>query len=247
MDAFCSTCTELFKKFTINEQETRARILRYREKNNYYGTLTPFANEDGVVEFLREKTNFHRREHGREERKELGCKENGDEETRKELERWWGAESSPSAETSDDVESKSPRPSKSRRSSNSSTCTVWPGPWPGSTQALPSTSDCSSSQGQRNGARWASEADIGTQSLDRLGLVEVDDFGHEVENPVPPPPFLGRDEVKDTNVFELKDLEVELPGSMLVEGFERPKTTKPLQPFPMEEPQRRSGDERKLC
>jgi hypothetical protein len=58
---------------------------------------------------------------------------------------------------------------------------------------------------------------------------------------------LARDEVKNTNVFELKDLEVELPGSINAEGSERPKFTKPLQPFPMEEPQRRSGDERKLC
>jgi hypothetical protein len=85
------------------------------------------------------------------------------------------------------------------------------------------------------------------QSLDRLGLVEVDDFGHEIENPVPPPACLVRDEVRNINVFELKDLETELPESMSVESSERPKVTKPLQPFPMEEPQRRSGDERKLC
>jgi hypothetical protein len=249
-DAFCSTCTEIFKQYSINEQETRARILRYREKNSYYGALTPFANEDGAVEFLKEKTNPNQREHGAGERTEFdgngSGNGNGEEETRKQLERWWGAESPSPAEKNDDVDLRSPQLSRSRRSSNSSTCTVWPGPWPGSTQALSSLSNPSSNDERQNGARRGSEADIGMQSLDRLGLVEVDDFGHEIESPVPPPACLARDEVKNTNVFELKDLEVELPGSMNVEGFERPKVTKPLQPFPMEEPQRRSGDERKL-
>jgi hypothetical protein len=244
-DAFCSTCTETFKQYSINEQETRARILRYREKNNYYGALTPFANEDGAVEFLKKKTNANQREHGPGERTEFdgngNGNGNGEKETREQLERWWGAESS------NDVESTPPQLSRSRRNSNSSTCTVWPGPWPGSTQALSSPSDPSSNDERQSGARRGSEADIGMQSLDRLGLVEVDDFGHEIENPVPPPACLVRDEVRNINVFELKDLETELPESMSVESSERPKVTKPLQPFPMEEPQRRSGDERKLC
>lgn len=225
--------------------------MRYREKNSYYGALTPFANEDGKVEFLKNKTNARQPEYGLGER--TGFDGNGDgngngeEETRKQLERWWGDESSSPVEKNDDVESRSPQISRSRRSSNSSTCTVWPGPWPGSTQAPSSPSAFSSNKGLRNSARRPSEADIGVQSLDRLGLVEVDDFGHEVESPVPPPAFLARDEVNNTNVFELKDLKTKLPESMNVEGCERPKVTKPLQPFPMEEPQRRSADERKLC
>jgi len=203
------------------------------------------------VEFLKKKTNRKESEHGPGERTECDGdgdeNGNGEEETRKQLERWWGAESSSSAEKSGDVESTAPELSKSRRSSNSSTCTVWPGPWPGSTQALSSPSAFSSNQGPRNGARRPSEADVGMQRLDTLGLVEVDDFGHEIESPVPPPACLARDEAKNTGVFELKDLEVESPGSMNVEDFEKPKITKPLQPFPMEEPQRRSADERKLC
>ena len=67
-DAFCSTCIEIFKQYSINEQETRARILRYREKNSYYGALTPFANEDGKVEFLKNKTNARQPEYGLGER-----------------------------------------------------------------------------------------------------------------------------------------------------------------------------------
>jgi hypothetical protein len=67
-DAFCRTCTEIFKQYSINEQETRARILRYREKNSYYGALTPFANEDGAVEFLKKKTNRKQSDNGQGER-----------------------------------------------------------------------------------------------------------------------------------------------------------------------------------
>ncbi len=198
------------------------------------------------MEFLREKTNPKQPEYASGDRTEFGCEGNGEEETRKQLERWWGSESSSPAEMNDDVQSKSPQQSKSRRSSNSSTCTVWPGPWPGSSEA-PSSSTFPSTQGPRNGARRVSEADIGMQRIDTFGLVEVDNFGQEVESPVAPPAFLVRDEVKNANVFELKNLEAELLGSMNVEGYERPKATKPMQPFPMEEPQRRSGDEWKLC
>jgi hypothetical protein len=213
-EGFCSTCTEIFSQHCVNEQETRARILRYRGRDSYYGTLTPFANEEGAVEFLREKTNPDRRNHGPGERKELNCEENGEEETRRLLERWWGDESSSPIEKNDDVDSKPPQLSRSRRSSNSSTCTVWPVPRLGSSQALESCSAFSPSQEMVDSARRASEADIGMQSLDRLVLVEVDDFGHEVESPVTPPSFLARDELKNTNVFELQDLEAELPRSM---------------------------------
>jgi hypothetical protein len=253
-DAFCPPCTSLFHLHSINEEETRAKILRYRERNEYYGPLTPFTNIEGAVGFVKEgiptQPIFSPANGNKAQKSDVDEEDTTSQEY---LDAWWGSSlgSELNNEVKDDdnefdriIHDAKP---KSKRSSTSSTCTLWPGPRLGSANADASDLVSPSAFTSTEGARRSSEADIGIQRLDTLGLLEVDEFGAEIEIPVPLPAYFSRDGLIHPDAFELKNLEIELPGLTNWEGFERQRVTKPPQPIPKETPQRKGSDGRKLC
>jgi hypothetical protein len=259
-EAFCPTCISLLNQLSVNEKETRARVLKYRERIEYFRPITMFADDERGVDFREEGDPGN----GKEKKAQ---KSNGnEEESQNYLDAWWGSSlESESATTPSNKKAKSNEcefhgvlndTSKplSRRSSTLSTCTLWPGPEPPSSQAdantnaLPSPSPFTFTS-TRN-ARKSSEADIGAQRLDTFGLVELDEYGEETRLGIPPPAFLARDRGKwDGYAFEMRNFEEELPGPTNWEGFEwqQVKGARPPQPFPKEDPQRKEdGGGKKL-
>jgi hypothetical protein len=217
---FCASCQKFWSKLGIENTEARQRTLEYRQMANYHGSLAPLqGREIGEVNFFREDLAVT---------ENWGRQEDGDARYAAQLNAWWG----PGKETSkgrksrskgkevDRGEEKVEEP-RSRRSSVSSTITIWPGP----------------------GARKTSEAEIGDQRLvEETGMVEgmaeLEEFGMAVEPPLSMPAVLVGVGNVHSDEFELVSLERELPGPVNGEGSERQEVTRPVAPFPKPMPQR---------
>ncbi|KAH8748053.1 hypothetical protein BGZ57DRAFT_970189 [Hyaloscypha finlandica] len=133
--------------------------------------------------------------------------------------------------------------SRSRRSSVSSTCTLWPGPVPhrspSSRSLLRLSSSSSTSTETLFQAPSAEGEDLGTRRLDSLTLVQRDENGEAIEHAVPPPTWSVQDGLIHPDAFELDEWGNELSGPSNVEGFERQEPFKLAGPFPVEKPQGR--------
>lgn len=131
--------------------------------------------------------------------------------------------------------------SRSRRSSVSSTCTLWPGPVPHrspSSRSQPRSPSSSSTETLFR-APSAEGADLGTRRLDSLALVQLDENAQEMEHAVPPPTWPVQDGLIHPDAFELDEWENELPGPGNVESFERQELFKLVGAIPGEKPQGR--------
>ena len=209
--------------------------------------MTPFVRNDEKLGFASDA-----------ECKGKKSKEN--EGFERHLNTYWGLGLRITGSATDGLNNGLEQRSLSRRSSVASTCTLWPGRRPNSSEEgisspPPPSNSTDTDTDTIFSALGTEEADIGARRLGSLGLcvveLELDEYGHEIEAPLPAPLIptrdpLARDGLIKPDAFGLKNLEEALPGPMHAGGLERQKATKPVQPFPKEEPQRK-GEGGKRC
>jgi hypothetical protein len=244
---FCPKCEEFWIDQGIGGEEARERVVRWRGRNAWEGAMRPVVGEtEGFVSFLKEEEGQGWRQDGKSQERDQADDshlQQGD------LNPFLASDLQPSTNQKNNPSSgerlKEGREegSRSRRSSVSSTCTLWPAPVPHrsppSRSLLQLSSSSSTSTETLFHAPSAEGADLDTRRLDSLALVQRDENRQEIEHAVPPPTWSVQDGLIHPDAFELDEWGNELSGPGNVEGFERQELFKLVGPFPGEKPQGR--------
>jgi hypothetical protein len=246
-DDFCPECEKFWTDQGIGGAEARERTVRWRGRNAWEGPMRPVVGEaEGFVSFLKEEEGQGWRQDGKSQDRDQADDshlQQGDLDTFPASDLQPSTNQKSNSSSGERLKEGREEGSRSRRSSVSSTCTLWPGPVPhkspSSRSLLLLSSSSSTSAETLFHAPSAEGEDLGTRRLDSLTLVQRDANGEEIEHAVPPPTWPVQDGLIHPDAFELDEWGNELSGPGNVEGFERKEAFKLVSPFPGEKPQGR--------